>query len=42
MTYDPFYKQLEVKANRTSFLCEILTDITTRNYLIEGHNDKLG
>jgi hypothetical protein len=27
----PSYKQLQVKTNRTSFLCEIVADITKRN-----------
>jgi len=35
MRYEPSYKQQEVKANQTSFICEIVADITTY-YLIEG------
>ena len=29
--YEPSYKQLDLKTIRTSFLCEIMTDITTLN-----------
>ena len=29
--YEPSYKQLDLKTIRTSFLCEIMTDITKLN-----------
>jgi len=36
--YEPFYKQLEIRMNRTSFYAVIVTDITHVTQNVKTHN----